>query len=300
MDLDSKDDVGSGAGRKSLSGLRVLALESRRAAEIAKLIENSGGAAMSAPSMREIPAAENTAALAFAKDLLAGRFQVVIFLTGVGSRILFRTMETAYSKDSIAAALSRTITVVRGPKPAATLRELGVPIAIAVPEPNTWRDVLKALDAYRPAIFAGPVSIAVQEYGVSNIEFLEALRNRGPRNKTEVVPVPVYQWALPEDLEPLRRAIREIAAGHIDVILVTSATQIVHLMQVAAQDGLENAVRSGLKKTVVGSIGPISSEALQTLGLSVDFEPIHPRMGQLVFEAAERARELLDRKRSLS
>jgi uroporphyrinogen-III synthase len=156
------------------------------------------------------------------------------------------------------------------------------------------------LDEHQPPIFAGRVSIAVQEYGVSNSEFLEALRSRGERNATTVVPVPVYQWALPVDLEPLRRAIREIAAGRIDVMLVTSATQLSHLMQVAAQEGLEDAVRSGLKKAAVGSIGPISSEALRTLGMAADFEPSHPRMGQLVFEAAERARELLERKRSPS
>jgi uroporphyrinogen-III synthase len=290
---ESHRDMPVDTKNRRLEGLRVLALESRRAAEMAKLIENYGGTAVSAPSMREIPAAENREALAFAQDLLAGRFHAVLFLTGVGTRILFRAMETAYSRDAIVAALSRTITVARGPNPAAVLREFAVPVVITVPEPNTWRDLLKTLDERRPAVFAKGLSIAVQEYGVSNREFLKALQSRG----VQVTRVPVYQWALPEDIGPLRRAIGDIAAGRIDVMLVTSATQVNHLMQVAAQAGLEGAVRSGLRQAVTGSIGPISTEALHACGLAADFEPSHPKMGQLVFDAAGRAPELLARKR---
>ena len=39
--------------------MRVLSLESRRAAEMAILIEKNGGVATVAPSMREVPLAEN-------------------------------------------------------------------------------------------------------------------------------------------------------------------------------------------------------------------------------------------------
>ncbi len=111
--------------------------------------------------------------------------------------------------------------------------------------------------------------------------------------------VPVYQWALPEDTEPLRRAIGEIIQGQIDVLLVTSATQVHHLMQVASQNGLEDSVRQGLQRVLVASIGPISTEALREHGIAPDLEPIHPKMGQLVHDTAEKARTLLRRKRGL-
>ena len=283
-----------GMDTQGLQGLRVLSLESRRAAEMARLIQNHGGVAVSAPSMREVPIEENSRARSFAQQLLENRFDSVIFLTGVGTRILFRAIEHWYPRDAIVDALARTLVVARGPKPVAALREMGVPIGIVVPEPNTWRDILKAFDDHAPRIELHGKRVAVQEYGASNREFLESLQARG----AQVTPVKVYQWALPEELGPLRKAVQEIAAGRIDVLLVTSATQINHLMQVAAEEGLPDEMRTGLRRTVIASIGPIASEALESHGLGVDFVPSHPKMGQLVFEAAQEMSKLLRRARS--
>jgi uroporphyrinogen-III synthase len=109
--------------------------------------------------------------------------------------------------------------------------------------------------------------------------------------------VPVYQWALPEDLTPLRNAIRLLADGRIDVMLTSSATQIHHLMQVATAEGIQEQVRRGLERTVVASVGPICSEAIREHGIAVDLEPEHPKMGQLVYEAAAKAKQLLAQKR---
>ena len=280
--------VRMGTENRGLDGLRVLSLESRRAEQMAALIRNHGGTAVVAPSMREVPIEENAAAVAFARDLLAGRFDAVIFLTGVGTRILFRAVETQHPRERLVEALSRVLVVARGPKPVAVLREFGVPIGLTVPEPNTWRDVLKALDSLLPAFSPQGKRIAVQEYGVSNGEFLESLRSAG----AQVTPVPVYQWALPEDLGPLRSALDQIVLGKIDVLLVTSANQIHNLMRVARDAGIEKQVGEALRRMVVASIGPVSSGALASYEIAADLEPTHPRMGQLVFEVAERAREL--------
>ena len=271
-----------------LRGLRVLSLESRRAPEMAKLIESHGGIAVSAPSMREIPLGENSAALALAQDLFAGRVDVVLFLTGVGARILLGAIETKHAREILVDSLTRTFVVVRGPKPAAVLREFAVPISLQVPEPNTWRDILKAFDEYQPLSSLKGKRLAVQEYGVSNGELIQELERRG----AIVTAVPVYQWALPEDIRPLERAIDEIVQGRIDMLLVTSATQVEHLMQIATRRKQKDTVRRALRRVVVGSIGPISTEALASHGIAADFEPAHPRMGQLVFEAAEKARGL--------
>lgn len=280
--------VRMGTENRGLDGLRVLSLESRRAEQMAALIRHHGGTAVVAPSMREVPIEENAAAVAFARDLLAGRFDAVIFLTGVGTRILFRAVETQHPRERLVEALSRVLVVARGPKPVAVLREFGVPIGLTVPEPNTWRDVLKALDGLLPAFSPQGKQIAVQEYGVSNGEFLESLRSAG----AQVTPVPVYQWALPEDLGPLRSALDQIVLGKIDVLLVTSANQIHNLMRVARDAGIEKQVGEALRRMVVASIGPVSSGALASYEIAADLEPTHPRMGQLVFEVAERAREL--------
>jgi len=277
-------------------GLRVLALESRRAAEIAKLIGTYGGQPTVAPSMREVPLESNKEALAFAAALLAGEFDVVIFLTGVGTRALLGVVETVHKRSEYVAALQRVKVVARGPKPVAALREIGITPTITAPEPNTWHELLRALDDAGKAaqeLDLQGARVAVQEYGVSNPELLSGLRERG----AQVTRVPVYQWALPLDLAPLRAAVAAIAEGAVDVALFTTAVQAVHLFQVAAEMKLEEAVRNGLRRVVVASIGPTTSEELQRRGIRADLEPSHPKMGYLVKEASEQAAELLRRKR---
>src|SRR5258708_3686532 len=125
-------------------GLRVLSLESRRAAEIEKLIRARGGDPFVAPSMREIPLQDNPLVFEFADRLFAGDFDLIVFLTGVGARLLNQVIETRHAPGHFAEALKKIAVVVRGPKPAAVMREWGVPVAVSVPEPNTWHEVLAA------------------------------------------------------------------------------------------------------------------------------------------------------------
>ena len=275
-----------------LHGLRVLSLESRRAAEMAKLIENYGGKAIVAASMREVPLKSNTEALAFGRALAADGFDVVIFLTGVGTRALARVVETIYPVADFASALRKVATVARGPKPVAALKELNVPVTLAVPEPNTWRDLLRALDENKGSFAVKGRRVAVQEYGTPNPELLAGLTERG----AQVTRVPVYQWALPEDVGPLRRAVEAISRAEVDMALFTTSVQIVHLLQVAREMNREQDLRRGFAGIVVGSIGPVTSEELREQGFHVDFEPEHPKMGFLVNAAAQHAAAMLDQK----
>ena len=279
-----------------LDGLRVLALESRRAAELAKLISTYGGKPVVAPAMREVPLESNTEALAFAEALLAGQFDMVILLTGVGTRVVLSVAETKFSPHAFVAALQRVKVVPRGPKPIAVLRELGVTPALTAPEPNTWRELLQALDQAAnssPEFRLRGTRVALQEYGVSNPGLIAALTERG----AIVTRVPIYQWALPEDIAPLQSAIKELAAGKIDVVVFTTGIQVAHLFQVATEMKLQEAVLKGLRRAVVASIGPTTSEELQRKGIHPDLEPSHPKMGFLVKETADQAAALLTRKR---
>ena len=276
-------------------GLRVLALESRRAPELAKLIATYGGEPIVAPSMREVPLESNNEALAFVTRLRAGEFDMVVFLTGVGARALLGVAENAHERNEYVAALQRVKVVARGPKPVAALREIGITPAITAPEPNTWRELLRALDEAGKGsqeIELKGKRVAVQEYGASNPELLDGLGERG----AQVTRVPVYQWALPDDLGPLRSAITAIAEGTVDVVLFTTAVQAIHLFQIAAEMKLEEAGRKGLSRTIVASIGPTTSEELERRGIRADLEPSHPKMGFLVKETSEQAPALLRRK----
>lgn len=271
-------------------GLEVVAFESRRAKEMATLISNFGGVPRVAPAMREIPLEENPAALTFAEKLFAGQIDALICMTGVGTRTLVEVLETRYPRDRIVSALSQITVVARGPKPVKVLRELQVPITITVPEPNTWREILQELDEHPRGFTLKGSRVAVQEYGVPNEMFLEELRERG----AEVLRVPVYRWALPEDLEPLLAALEAIVAGQARVVLFTNAAQVDHVFQVASLNGLEERLREALSRSVVCSVGPTSTEALLAHGVSVDLEPEHHKMGALVHEAAAKARVLLE------
>jgi uroporphyrinogen-III synthase len=104
--------------------------------------------------------------------------------------------------------------------------------------------------------------VAVQEYGVSNADLLDGLRARG----AQVTVVPVYQWALPEDLAPLRAAVAALAQREIDVALFTTGVQVVHLWEIARQMSLEAELTLGLRHVVIASIGPTTSEELRRRG----------------------------------
>jgi uroporphyrinogen-III synthase len=260
-------------------GQRVLALESRRATEIAQLIRNQGGEAFVAPSMREVPLEANAEAFSFAERLFRGEFDMMIFLTGVGCRVLHKTLAAKYGEQRFPEALRRLTTVARGPKPVAVLRELNVPVTVMVPEPNTWRELLAAIEG-RPER-----RIAIQEYGRPNTELLSELRERG----AEVTTVQVYQWDRPEDLEPLRKAARGLARKAFDVVLFTSSIQLEHLLMTAAELGMEQDVMGGLRHSKIGSIGPTMTQTLEEHGLHPAVIPSHPKLGFLVRETAEQA-----------
>jgi len=272
--------------------LRVLSFESRRAKEIAQLISNYGGAPLVAPSTREVAEAPHKDELQLINGILEQRFDAVVFMTGVGARALIEAAATLSSRKEFLAALGKTRIIVRGPKPAAVMRELNVAITLTVPEPNTWREILHALDANKTMVPLQGKRIGIQEHGEPSPQLYEGLRERG----ADVLAARVYHWELPEDTGPLRSAIRSLVAGEFDLVMFTSSVQFVHAARIAAEMAIGDEFINALRRTVVASIGPIASETLRSHGVEVDFEPSHPKMGFLVKEAAENIAALLEKK----
>jgi uroporphyrinogen-III synthase len=271
-------------------GLTVAAFESRMATEITRLIERYSGRPLVTPVLREISLESNSAVQEFGNRLMAGRVDLLILLTGIGTTTLFDLLKARYSWSSIVAALEGTVIIARGPKPVAALKAAGLQATLTVPEPNTWHDIIRTLDEHRPV---KGLRVVLQEYGVSNPDLLKALEQRG----AEVFPVPIYKWALPEDLGPIRHALDEIMAGRVHVMLITNAAQVDHVMQVLEQDGKVAPFRAVLQKMVVASIGPTASERLRHHNWPVDFEPSHSKMGILIKEVSEQVASMVERKR---
>jgi uroporphyrinogen-III synthase len=268
-------------------GLRVLSFESRMGAEMARLIQRHNGDPLVVSALREIPIPlqGNSAVFRFGVKLILNQLDILILMTGVGTKALLEILQTRYPLAEIIDALKKTIIVTRGPKPLAILKTLGVEANITVPEPNTWHDVIATLDYYRPV---QGLKIAIQEYGVSKPDMIQDLQKRG----ADVFSVPVYRWALPEDTAPLHSAITEVVNGRIDAMVITNAAQVDHVMQLAEQDQKTDLFRESCKKIVVASIGPTASEGLKHYDLPVDFEPSHPKMGVLVKELSEQIHAL--------
>ncbi len=263
--------------RMSFRGARVLAFESRRANEIAQLIRIADGEPFVAPALVEIPLEHNRQVFEFADRLYARELDMVILLTGVGTRLLARTLTAREPEEQFREALRSVTVVARGPKPSAVLREWNVPVTVAVPEPNTWREVLEAVKD------RAEKRVAVQEYGRSNPELVNGLESQG----RQVMSVPVYQWRLPDDTQPLEEALRGLMANRYRAVLFTTGVQVDHLIQFADRTADSEAVKNALRHTFVASIGPDTSEALRSHGIEPAFTPTHPKMGLLVQEAAQ-------------
>ena len=274
----------------AFNGITVASFESRMAAEITRLIERHGGQPLVVSVLREVSLEDDSVVQEFGVRLMAGRVDMLILLTGVGTTTLFDLLKTHYSWPSIAAVLTKITLIARGPKPVAALKAVGLQATVTVPEPNTWVDLISTLDGH---CSVKGLRVVVQEYGTSNPDLLRALEQRG----AEVFAVPIYKWALPDDLGPIRQAIDNITAGEVAVLLITNAAQIDHVMQLLELDGKVVPFRAALTKMVVASIGPTASERLRHHGWPVDFEPSHSKMGVLVKETSERASSMLDQKR---
>src|SRR5262245_15163640 len=277
----------------NFANLRVAALESRNAAEIARLIEKFGGRPFVSPSMREVAIDHNREAVDFANRLITGEIDIMIFLTGVGFRHLLAAVEKHVPRDRYLNALADITTICRGPKPVAAMADVGLKPTHRVPEPNTWRELLATIDS---GIAIANHTVGLQEYGITNRSLIAGLEARGAK----VVNVRVYQWDLPQDTRPLEENIRAMVAGERDVLIFTSGHQVANLLRMAQQLGVEQPLRDALRTMAVASVGPTTSEMLRDHELPVDIEPEHPKMGPLVAAAAGQAGEVLVKKRQVT
>lgn len=273
------------------SPLRVVSLESRQAPEMLRLLERHGCTTISAPSMKEVPLDDQAEAFTFGEDLFAGRCDVIVLLTGVGTRMLVDALSTRHPREQVVEALGRSVLVCRGPKPAQALKSMGLKPALVAPEPNTWQDLVALIDTELPVKGR---KVHVQLYGRTNEPLMAALQARG----ADVRSVAIYAWALPDDVAPLAAAVDTLCNGGADVVLFTSAQQLEHLYIVATERGRQKALTDALRLQVVcASIGPVTSDALRARGLGVDLEPEHPKMGHLVQAIARQAPQLVAAKR---
>ena len=280
------------ADESSFSTAKIGAFESRRADDLKRLIEKFGGEAHVSASMREVQLDDQREAIDFAHRLLVGDIDVVVLLTGVGFRYLMNVVSKHVDQERLIHSLTDVVTVARGPKPAAVMREFGLQPTYRVPEPNTWREILTTMDA---ELSLNSQTVALQLYGKVNPSLIAGLEARGAK----VVSVPIYRWDFPESTVELEKNVHRLVSHELDMVMFTSAHQLVNLIKLARRLNLEQEVVTGLNQTIVASIGPTTSEMIREYGIEVDFEPSHPKMGHLVSESARHFQNLQFRKQNI-
>ncbi|MDB4802896.1 uroporphyrinogen-III synthase [bacterium] len=252
---------------------------------MAMLIEKFGGVATVAPSMQEVSLEEQPDVFEFADQLVAGNIDVTIFMTGVGTDSLFSALEKRLSKEELAEHLRKTFVAVRGPKPTASLAKRKIQPDLKAPEPNTWEDL--AAEFSRQNFDFKSKIVAIQEYGTPSLYLYEWLDVQG----ASVLPVSIYRWELPDDIAPLQAAIKATINKEFDILMWTSAQQVVHVLEVAAQMGVQHDWLKAANQCCNASIGPTASQRLRERGIEPSMEPSHPKMAHLVREAIEFAEQ---------
>jgi len=262
----------------TFNGVRVAVLEARRSTELAELVRWLGGEPRSVPAVREVPHLERVPA--FLDALQAGRFEIAIFLTGVGvARLLQEAQRLGRIEDTLA-ALRRMTTVCRGPKPSAVLRQYDIPVTIRAAAPHTTTEVLEAL---APVVLAGR-AVALLHYGERHQGLADALLARGAL----VEEVCLYEWQLPGDTAALAALARDIVSGDVEAVAFTSQIQCRHLFAVATTAGLAEPLADALRsRVVVAAIGPVCADALKQHGVAPHVVPGQAKMGYLVTELAD-------------
>jgi uroporphyrinogen-III synthase len=250
-------------------------LEGRRSTELADLIERHNGVPLSAPCLREVHAPDSTELQTSVQGVLDVDVSMAIFLTGVGTSTVFEAARRMGREADLRSTLERATVVVRGPKPTAVLRKLGVRIDITAPPPNTTAEVLSALSA----LDLSGTRVVVQLYGEPNPTLTQALRGRG----AEVLELAPYVWDRPVDPAPVARLLDAFDRHQVDALLITSQAQVDNLFGVARDSGRT----VDLAHVVIGAQGPVAEAALQRHGLHATFRPAHGHMGALVLAAAE-------------
>jgi len=265
---------------RTLNGISVALLEARMSGELADLVARYGGRPRVVPAVREAPLAASDQVAAFVDRLCAGEFSLVVFLTGVGVTALLREAERLERLGETIDALRRTRIACRGSKPVAALRRQGVPVHLMAHDPFTTTELLQAL---QPVDLAG-ADVALVHYGERNATLASALRAR----RVRLEEICLYEWLLPETVEPLRALVVDVIDGRLDAVAFTSQVQCRHLFQIAGDMGRADALTDALNtRTTVAVIGPVCRAALKEHGVIPRVMPATPKMGPLIAALAE-------------
>jgi len=256
-----------------LENISVAILEHRFTTEFSTLFEKLGATVYACPLLEEKPVENRQELQTFVRRALDGGFDAMIFLTGVGARFLVAEADAIGAKDQFLQALGKLTIIVRGRKPVAALRQLGLRPDI-MPDNPTTEGVIEAL---RSQDLRGK-NVGVQLYGTPNPQLVAALEEKG----AVVTAVQVYAYGAAADSTAVNKFISRIVNGQVQVIVFTSGPQVRMLFDFAAQSRMLEALATALRtRLTVASIGEVTSRALHENGITPQIVPAQSKMGAL-------------------
>ncbi|GDY30048.1 uroporphyrinogen-III synthase [Gandjariella thermophila] len=270
-----------------LAGFTVGVTAARRADELAALIERRGAAVLHGPAIRIVPLPDDAELLAATRTVTEQPVDVVVATTGIGFRGWMEAAEGWGLGAPLLGRLQAAKVVARGPKARGAVRAAGL-VETWSPDSESNAEVLDHLlgsgvDGRR---------VVVQLHGEPLPWFVSTLRRSG----AEVVEVPVYRWAGPDDAAPLDRLLDAAVARQLDAVTFTSAPAATNLLSRARETGRYDAVLDALRSDVlVACVGSITAGPLARVGIR-PVQPERARLGGLVralaLELPARARRL--------
>jgi uroporphyrinogen-III synthase len=247
-----------------LQGRRIALLETREAERLGQMLREQGAKIISVPAVAIVEVADPAPVLAWIERFVADPADYLVLLTGEGlSRLHALAMQHGSSPDFVA-ALSRTTTIIRGPKPARALRALGLAPRLRA-EPATSDGVIALLSG----LDLRGRRVGVQLYPDAPSRLIDFLQNAGAAPD----PVTPYDYAAAASDDALAGLIETIASGAIDAVAFTSASQARRLFELAEERGETDRLTSALRRTAMAAVGPVVASELERHGVSPTIVP---------------------------
>lgn len=257
-----------------LAGWNVAVTADRRAEEQVALLERRGAETFLGPSVRTVPLVESEHLVGAIESLIARPPDVLVLLTGIGTRALYAAAEGIGRDVELAATLASATVIARGPKAAGAGMTAGLEIAWHAPSERSSEILDHLHDVARNG-----ARIAVQRDGQSHAELADSLAALG----ADAIDLPVYRWELPEDTSAASRLVESIVRGEIDAVTFTSSPAVRHLIAIASDAGLRDALLEALARRVVTAcVGPVCAETAVALGIAAPVAPRRARLGAMV------------------
>jgi uroporphyrinogen-III synthase len=248
-----------------LHGYRILILETREEAQFSRLLTEQGADVVQCPMFEIHDAPDPAPVEAFIALFIRKPFDDLVLLTGEGLRRLMKVARRVGNDAEFVAALAKARKFSRGPKPGRALREIGLE-----PQQTTEKPTSEGVAEMLSRIALKGHRVALQLYpDKDHSALISAIKAQGA----------VVETVLPYVYDPkaadgkIVAAIEQMAAGEVDAIALTNLGQVRRLVEAARSHKCEDALREGLARTAIASVGPAVSGELQAHGLRADITP---------------------------